>query len=112
MQPQGSSRGDVLMQQQHPLFANAQDIFSDLGHILIAGASGFGKSYLLMLLLLARLLNPRFREASWMSSGTSSNREVRNYKSPIALARLASRSWVPTEAPTSSAPWAQTSRSR
>jgi hypothetical protein len=42
------------------LFTAPHDILSDLGHILIGGASGYGKSFLLMLLLLVRLLNPRF----------------------------------------------------
>jgi len=43
-----------------PLFTDAHDILSDLGHILIGGASGYGKSFLLMQLCLARLRDPRF----------------------------------------------------
>ena len=46
--------------KSNELFTEAYDLLSDLGHILIGGASGFGKSFLLILLLLARLRDPRF----------------------------------------------------
>src|SRR5712672_1999305 len=50
----------MTAQRASQLFADARDLLADLGHILIGGASGYGKSFLLILLLLVRLRDPRF----------------------------------------------------